>query len=47
MTLLTPPERPATEPAAPAVPADPRAGAPRHACIDGNEAATRVAYALS
>jgi len=47
MTLLTPPERPATEPAAPAVPADPRAGAPRYACIDGNEAATRVAYALS
>ena len=44
MTLLPPPERPLTDPD----PAAASAGRPhRFECLDGNEAAARVAYALS
>ncbi len=45
MTLLTPPERPAT--GTDAVPLDPGMPQQQFECMDGNEAATRVAYALS
>ncbi len=47
MTLLTPPERPAADPGAALAPDDAPRGAQRFACMDGNEAAARVAYALS
>ncbi len=47
MTLLTPPERPATGPDAVSVPVDPGNRSQQFECMDGNEAAARVAYALS
>jgi pyruvate-ferredoxin/flavodoxin oxidoreductase len=46
MTLHTPPERPAAGPDTEAAPAGDGNGR-RYECMDGNEAAARVAYALS
>ena len=46
MTLLTPPERPAIDPGV-LTPAEPGKRPQRYECLDGNEAAARVAYALS
>ena len=47
MTLLTPPERPAATSDAAPLPVGPPDGPPDVACMDGNEAAARVAYAVS
>jgi pyruvate-ferredoxin/flavodoxin oxidoreductase len=46
MTLLTPPERPTTDPDA-VTPGDQRPRGQHFECMDGNEAAALVAYALS
>jgi hypothetical protein len=43
MTLLTPPERPASGPGAVPLPAEPGAPHQRFECMDGNEAASLVA----
>ena len=47
MTLLTPPERPAPSPDVAPRPTEAGSRAPEVACMDGNEAAARIAYALS
>ena len=47
MTLFTPPERPAVGPVAAPHPDGPRRRSRGTVCMDGNEAAARVAYALS
>ncbi len=47
MTLQTPPERPVAAPGAAPAMADARSRDRLFECIDGNEAAARVAYALS
>ena len=47
MTLQTPPERPLAAPGAAPAPGDARARGQVFACMDGNEAASRIAYAVS
>ena len=47
MTLQTPPERPVAAPSAAPATADAPSRSRRFECMDGNEAAARVAYALS
>ena len=47
MTLLTPPERPAATPGAAQRPVGAPGVPPEVACMDGNEAASRIAYAVS